>query len=196
MDYSSAKKKYEVINKKFPNKVGLIHGALDKEEKDIILNKFLNKEIFILVSTTVIEVGIDFPNANLIIIENANKFGLAQLHQLRGRVGRGQKQGVCILLFKEGLSKNAIKRIKILKNSDDGFFIAEEDLKLRGFGDLIGYQQSGIKNFKFADPLHHEDLFKLAEKYVLDNRDNINEKKYSFLLKLFDKAEIINIEEF
>ena len=196
LDYSSAKKKYEIINKKFPNKVGLIHGALDKEEKDIILNKFLNKEIFILVSTTVIEVGIDFPNANLIIIENANKFGLAQLHQLRGRVGRGQKQGVCILLFKEGLSKNAIKRIKILKNSDDGFFIAEEDLKIRGFGDLIGYQQSGIKNFKFADPLHHEDLFKLAEKYVLDIRDNINEKKYSFLLKLFDKAEIINIEEF
>ena len=103
---------------------------------------------------------------------------------------------MCILLFKEGLSKNAIKRIKILKNSDDGFFIAEEDLKLRGFGDLIGYQQSGIKNFKFADPLHHEDLFQLAEKYVLDIRDNINEKKYSFLLKLFDKAEIINVEEF
>jgi len=196
LDYSSAKKKYEIINKKFPNKVGLIHGALGKEEKDIILNKFLNKEIFILVSTTVIEVGIDFPNANLIIIENANKFGLAQLHQLRGRVGRGQKQGVCILLFKEGLSKNAIKRIKILKNSDDGFFIAEEDLKLRGFGDLIGYQQSGIKNFRFADPLHHEDLFQLAEKYVLGIRDNINEKKYSFLLKLFDKAEIINVEEF
>ena len=88
-------------------------------------------------STTVIEVGIDFPNANLIIIENANKFGLAQLHQLRGRVGRGQKQGSCILLFKNGLSKNAIKRIKILKQSDDGFFIAEEDLKLRGFGILL-----------------------------------------------------------
>ena len=99
-------------------------------------------------------------------------------------------------IIQRGLSKNAIKRIKILKNSDDGFFIAEEDLKLRGFGDLIGYQQSGIKNFKFADPLHHEDLFKLAEKYVLDIRDNINEKKYSFLLKLFDKAEIINVEEF
>ena len=194
-DYSSAKKKYEIINKKFPNKVGLIHGSLDKDEKDKILNKFLNREIFILVSTTVIEVGIDFPNANLIIIENANKFGLAQLHQLRGRVGRGKKQGVCILLFKEGLNKNAIKRIKILKDSDDGFFIAEEDLKLRGFGDLIGYQQSGIKNFRFADPIHHEDLFQLAEKYILDIRDDINEKKYSFLLKLFDKAEIINTED-
>ena len=195
LDYSSAKKKFEIIHKKFPNKVGLIHGALEKEEKENILNRFLKKEISILVSTTVIEVGIDFPNANLIIIENANKFGLAQLHQLRGRVGRGEKQGTCILLFKDGLTKNAIKRIKILKSSDDGFFIAEEDLKLRGFGDLIGYQQSGIKNFRFADPVIHEDLFKLAEKYVLNIRDNINQKKYSFLLKLFDKAEIINVSE-
>ena len=195
LDYSSAKKKFEQIHKKFPNKVGLIHGALEKEDKENILNKFLKKKISILVSTTVIEVGIDFPNANLIIIENANKFGLAQLHQLRGRVGRGEKQGTCILLFKDGLTKNAIKRIKILKSSDDGFFIAEEDLKLRGFGDLIGYQQSGVKNFRFADPVVHEDLFKLAEKYVLNIRDNINQKKYSFLLKLFDKAEIINVSE-
>jgi len=146
-------------------------------------------------STTVIEVGIDFPNANLIIIENANKFGLAQLHQLRGRVGRGEKQGTCILLFKDGLSKNAIKRIKILKESDDGFFIAEEDLKLRGYGDLIGFQQSGIKNFKFADPVIHYDLFKLAEDYVKNNQKYVNQKKYSFLLKLFDKAEIINVRE-
>ena len=103
MDYSSAKKKYELINKKYPNKVGLIYGSMDKVEKDKILNRFLNKELSILVSTTVIEVGIDFPNANLIIIENANKFGLAQLHQLRGRVGRGEKQGSCILLFKRGV---------------------------------------------------------------------------------------------
>ena len=88
------------------------------------------------------------------------------------------------------------KRINILKESNDGFFIAEEDLRLRGFGDLTGFQQSGIKNFRFADPLHHEDLFQLAEKYILGIRDDINEKKYSFLLKLFDKAEIINIEEF
>ena len=196
LDYSSAKKKYELINKKFRNKVGLIHGALEKEEKEDILKKFLNKKTSILVSTTVIEVGIDFPNANLIIIENANKFGLAQLHQLRGRVGRGEKQGTCILLFKDGLSKNAIKRIKILKQSDDGFFIAEEDLKLRGFGDLIGYQQSGIKNYRFADPVHHEDLFKLAEEFVRNIEDEINLNKYSFLLKLFDKAEIININNF
>jgi len=195
LDYSSAKKKFDVINKKFPGNVGLIHGALNKNEKDEVLKKFLNNELSILVSTTVIEVGIDFPNANLIIIENSNKFGLAQLHQLRGRVGRGDEQSSCILLFKEGLSKNAIKRIKVLKESDDGFFIAEEDLKLRGFGDLIGYQQSGIKNFKFADPVIHEDLFKLAERYVQNNQDKINQNKYSFLLKLFDNAEIINVEE-
>ncbi len=195
LDYSSAKNKFNFILKKFPNKVGLIHGALEKNEKDKILQKFLNKKIFILVSTTVIEVGIDFPNANLIIIENANKFGLAQLHQLRGRVGRGEKQGTCILLFKEGLSENAIKRLKILKQSDDGFYIAEEDLKLRGFGDLIGYQQSGLKNFRFADPIIHQDLFKLAENYITNNLSNINHKKYNFLLKLFDKAEIINVSE-
>ena len=195
LDYSSAKKKFEIIDKKFPNKVGLIHGALDKIDKEKVLNDFLNKNLSILVSTTVIEVGIDFPNANLIIIENANKFGLAQLHQLRGRVGRGENQGTCILLFKDGLTKNAIQRIKILKGSDDGFFIAEEDLKLRGFGDLVGYQQSGIKNFRFADPVIHEDLIKLADKYVHNNQEQINEKKYSFLLKLFDRAEIINIDK-
>ena len=155
----------------------------------------MSKKISILVSTTVIEVGIDFPNANLIIIENANKFGLAQLHQLRGRVGRGEKQGTCILLFKDGLSKNAIERIKILKNSDDGFFIAEEDLKLRGFGDLIGYQQSGIKNFRFAHPVIHEDLFKLAENFIKNDLIKFNQEKYSFLLKLFDKADIINVSD-
>ncbi len=196
LNYSSAKKKFDIINKKFPQKVGLIHGALQKKDKEIVLKKFFEKKISILVSTTVIEVGIDFPNANIIIIENANKFGLAQLHQLRGRVGRGDKQASCILLFKEGLSKNAVKRIKILKKSDDGFFIAEEDLKLRGFGDLIGYQQSGLKNFRFADPIIHEDLFKLAEKHIVNIYGELNQSKYNFLLKLFDKAEIINTEDF
>ena len=103
-------------------------------------------------------------------------------------------QGTCILLFKDGLSKNAIKRIKILKQSDDGFYIAEEDLKLRGYGDLIGYQQSGIKNFRFADPVIHNDLFKLAEDYN-KHIDNNNHEKFTFLLKLYDKAEIINTRE-
>jgi len=194
LDYSSAKKRFDLISKYFPNETGLIHGGLDKEERDKVLKRFLKKEIHILVSTTVIEVGIDFPDANLIIIENANKFGLAQLHQLRGRVGRGTDQGICVLLYKEALSKNSIKRLKILKKTDDGFYIAEEDLKLRGYGDLIGYQQSGLKNFRFADPLIHEDLFKLAEVFVKKIKSS-EILKYNFLLKLFDKAEIINVND-
>ena len=193
LDYSAAKKKYSFLSSKFTNKVGLIHGSLSKDEREEVLKKFLKGNINILVSTTIIEVGVDFPNANVIIIEDSNKFGLSQLHQLRGRVGRGTKQSTCILLFKKNLSENAKKRIKILKSSNDGFLIAEEDMKLRGFGDVLGYQQSGIKDFKIADPIHHEDLFKLAEKNIKEiNLKEDNFKKYNFLLKLFDKAEIVN----
>jgi ATP-dependent DNA helicase RecG len=138
-------------------------------------------------------VGIDFPDASVIIIENSNKFGLSQLHQLRGRVGRGAVQSTCILLYKKNLSGNAKKRIQILKSSNDGFFIAEEDMKLRGFGDILGYQQSGIKDFKLADPIQHEDLFKIAERNIKDiEHDESSFKKYYFLLKLFDKADILN----
>ena len=193
LNYSSVIKRFDLIEKKFPNKVGLIYGSMTKEEKEDVLKKFLNKDIYILISTTVIEVGIDFPNANLIVIENANKFGLAQLHQLRGRVGRGVKQGTCILMFKGGLSKKAIQRIKILKETNDGFVIAEEDMRLRGYGDIIGFQQSGIKYFRIADPIHHDDLFKLAEKEVNSIDSSLYDtSKYDFLLKLFDKAEIIS----
>jgi len=193
LDYSAAVNQYKFLSKIFPKKVGLIHGNMDKNEKDLALKSFLNKEIDILVSTTVIEVGVDFPNANIIIIENSNKFGLSQLHQLRGRVGRGSMQGTCILLFKKNLSENARKRLKILKASNDGFFIAEEDLKLRGFGDVLGYQQSGVKDFKLADPVHHEHLFKIAEKDIKNiEASEKNFQQYNFLLKLFDKADIIN----
>ena len=157
------------------------------------MQDFLNKKYKILVSTTIIEVGIDFPNANLIIIENANKFGLSQLHQLRGRVGRGPKQASCILMFKTNLSKNARKRINILKNSNDGFEISEEDMKLRGFGDLLGFKQSGVKNFRLADPVHNEDLFILGEREIkrIENEE-IDLIKYKPLLKLYDQADIIN----
>ena len=165
----------------------------EKEKKQEILKKFLEKKISILVSTTVIEVGIDFPNANLIIIENANKFGLSQLHQLRGRVGRGNKVSSCILMFKSNLSDNAKKRINILKDSNDGFKISEEDMKLRGFGDILGFKQSGIKNFKLADPVHNHDLFILAEKEI-KRIENSNEdiSKFKPLIKLYDRADIIN----
>ncbi len=196
LDYSSTKKTFDLLEKKFPNKIAIIHGALDNEEKEKILKKFLNNEISILVSTTVIEVGIDFPNANTIVIENANKFGLAQLHQLRGRVGRGSKEGTCILLFKNQLSQNAKKRIQILKSSNDGFFIAEEDMKLRGYGDLIGFKQSGLKLFKLADPVQHEDLFNLAQENVEKmSNEELNHPKYDLLLKLFDKVDLIDEEK-
>jgi ATP-dependent DNA helicase RecG len=192
-DYSAAKDKFIYLSEIFKNKVGLIHGGLNKDEKDQVLNDFLNNSISILVSTTVIEVGIDFPNANTIVIENSNKFGLSQLHQLRGRVGRGNTKSTCILLYKKNLSINARKRIKVLKKSNDGFFIAEEDMKLRGFGDVLGYQQSGLKNFKLADPIHHSDLFDIAEENIRKiELDNMHFTKYNFILKLFDKADIIN----
>ena len=193
LDHQSVIEKYKTLNKLFPNKVGLLHSKIETDEKEEILNKFLNKEYLVLVSTTIIEVGIDFPNANVIIIENSNKFGLSQLHQLRGRVGRGSKQATCILLFKSNLSVNAKKRINILKNSNDGFKISEEDMKLRGFGDLLGFKQSGIKNFKLADPVHNEDLFILAEQQIRKiEEENIDIKRYRPLLKLYDQADIIN----
>lgn len=192
LNYASVKKRFKEIKTSTNIRIALIHGLIKKEEKDKILSKFLKKEIDLIVSTTVIEVGIDFPNANLIIIENAEKFGLAQLHQLRGRVGRGSSQSYCILMFKKTLSLNATKRIKILKESDNGFYIADQDLRLRGFGDIIGYQQSGEKFFKIANPSIHEDLFKNAENYIkkIEN-ENLPLTKYNELLKIFDKVEII-----
>ncbi len=193
LDHSSAVEKYNFLNKKFPNQVALLHGKTSIEEKEIILNKFLNQKIKILVSTTIIEVGIDFPNANVIVIENANKFGLSQLHQLRGRVGRGQKQSTCILMFKSSLTENAKKRLNILKNSTDGFEISEEDMKLRGFGDILGFKQSGIKMFRLADPIHNNDLFELAEKEIKEmEKNDVNINKYKTLMKLYDQADVIN----
>ena len=193
IDHQSSVNKYEFLNKLFPNKVALLHGKIENDEKEQILGKFLNKEYSILVSTTIIEVGIDFPNANVIIIENANKFGLSQLHQLRGRVGRGTKQASCILMFKSNLSINAKKRINILKDTNDGFEISEEDMKIRGFGDLLGFKQSGVKNFRLADPIQNEDLFLLAEKEIKKmEKEDTNIDKYKALLKLYDQADIIN----
>ena len=193
VDHQSSIKRYESLKKEFKDRVGLLHGLLSKDEKDKILENFLRKKIDILVSTTVIEVGIDFPNANVIIIENANKFGLSQLHQLRGRVGRGEKDAFCLLLFKSNLSENAKKRIKILKNTNDGFKISEEDMKLRGYGDLLGFKQSGLKNFRLADPVQNEDLFNLAEKEIkkIEN-ENYDLKKYMPLLKMYDRADILS----
>ncbi len=193
IDHVSAINKFKILEKLFPNQVSLLHGKTNNEEKELILNNFIKKRFKILVSTTIIEVGIDFPNANVIVIENANKFGLSQLHQLRGRVGRGSKNSTCILMFKSNLSENAKKRIKILKNTNDGFIISEEDMKIRGFGDILGFKQSGIKNFKLADPIHNHDLFLLAEKEIRRiEKNNEDIKKFKPLIKMYDRADIIN----
>ncbi len=193
LDHTSAVNKFGFLKKLFPNQVLLLHGKTEINEKEKILNNFQKNKFKILVSTTIIEVGIDFPNANVIIIENANKFGLSQLHQLRGRVGRGDKDSTCILMFKSNLSENAKKRINILKQSNDGFFISEEDMKIRGFGDLLGFKQSGIKNFKLADPIHNSDLFLLAEKEIKRiEQTNEDISKFKPLIKLYDRADIIN----
>jgi ATP-dependent DNA helicase RecG len=193
IDHTSAIKKFEFLKKIFPNQVALLHGKTDQDKKENILKNFLDNKFKILVSTTIIEVGIDFPNANVIIIENANKFGLSQLHQLRGRVGRGNKQSTCILMFKSSLTENAKKRINILKNSNDGFVISEEDMKLRGFGDILGFKQSGIKTFKLADPIHNNDLFILAEKEIkrIENQSE-DISRFKTLMKLYDQADVIN----
>ena len=193
IDHESAVSKFKFLSKIFPDQVALLHGKTDFDEKEKILNNFLKKKYKILVSTTVIEVGIDFPNATVIVIENANKFGISQLHQLRGRVGRGSKQSSCILMFKSNLSENAKKRIKILKSSNDGFEISEEDMKLRGYGDILGFKQSGVKTFKLADPIHNSDLFKVAEKEINRiEKENEDVSDFKPLLKLYDRADIIN----
>ena len=193
VDHQSAIQKFNSLNKLFPSRVAIIHSKIDQDKKDSILKDFLKKKFDILVSTTIIEVGIDFPNANVIVIENSNKFGLSQLHQLRGRVGRGNNQGKCILMFKNNLSENAKKRIKILKSSNNGFVISEEDMKLRGSGDILGFKQSGEKRFNLADPVLHDDLFKIAEKEVKRiESEEVNLSKYKTLIKLYDRADIIN----
>ena len=145
-------------------KVGLIHGRMNEIDKEKIMNNFINGHINLLVATTVIEVGVDVPNASLMIIENAERLGLAQLHQLRGRVGRGKKQSSCLLLYKTPLSEMAEKRLRAIRASSNGFEIAERDMELRGPGELLGTRQAGIAQFKIADLTLDGALIELVEK--------------------------------
>jgi len=190
---SNVEARFNFLKKHF-EKINFLHGKLSYEEKKIIMNDFLNKKIDVLVATTVVEVGIDNPNANTIVIENAERFGLSQLHQLRGRVGRGSANGECILVYSDGISENGKKRLKIIKESNDGFYIAEEDLKLRGFGDIIGFKQSGEKDFIIADPFYHSHLFDVAQKEIeYYEKNDLSFKKFELLLKFFKKDKIHNI---
>ena len=186
--------RFKYITKFFPENVTVMHGNLKNDEKNIVMKSFLEKKFSILISTTVVEVGVDNPNANTIIIENSERFGLAQLHQLRGRVGRGIENGECILVYSKSISENGKKRLKILKESNDGFYISEQDLKLRGFGDIIGYKQSGQKDFIVADPMFHSHLFELAKQETdFYTQANLPIEKFNVLLKFFKKDKILNI---
>jgi len=177
-------------------KVELLHGRMKKEEKEEIMHSFREKKIDILVSTTVIEVGIDVPNAVIMVIENAERFGLAQLHQLRGRVGRGVKQSYCFLLSGKNISSDAAQRMRIMCETCDGFRIAEEDLKLRGPGEFFGIRQWGMLNLKIADLIKNREVllfarneaFKLVEEdSSLNNHHELKkmiEGKFSLRLEL------------
>lgn len=142
--------------------VGMLHGQMNQQAKDYEMDRFQKGQIQILVSTTVIEVGVDVPNASVMVIENAERFGLSQLHQLRGRVGRGSDQSWCILMTKEKLTHEARKRIQTMVRTTDGFEIAETDLQLRGPGDIQGIRQSGMINLQIADLVKDEKILKIA----------------------------------
>jgi ATP-dependent DNA helicase RecG len=148
----AAEKTAVVLAEALPNvRVALIHGRLKPAEKEAVMQSFKKGHFDLLVATTVIEVGVDVPNASLMIIENAERLGLAQLHQLRGRVGRGPGEAHCVLLYQPPLSETAKQRLGILRDSDDGFVIAEKDLELRGPGELLGTRQTGQVQFRIAD---------------------------------------------
>ena len=168
-DLTAVNARYDELKKFFPH-AGLVHGQMDKKHRDAVMAKFAddNSDMKILVATTVIEVGIDVPRATIIVIENAERFGLAALHQLRGRVGRGNLQSYCILLYGRNITAEGMRRLDVLTETDDGFAIAEQDLIMRGTGELLGTRQSGWINYHFVDYVRHRDLFKLAASAARD----------------------------
>jgi len=162
VDLAAAEDRHVALGRIFGTRVGLVHGRMKSDEKDACMLAFESGALDIVVATTVIEVGIDVPDATVIVIEHAERFGLAQLHQLRGRVGRGNKPGICLLLYAPPLSATAQARLEILRETDDGFRIAEEDLKLRGAGELLGTRQSGLPQLRIADLACHSELLATA----------------------------------
>lgn len=206
LDFTHVTERFSYLEQFYPKRVGLIHGRMKGIEKDIVMDQFSRGNLDIVIATTVIEVGVDVPSATLMVIENAERFGLSQLHQLRGRVGRGAQQSMCILLYGENVSTIARRRLEILRESNDGFFIAEEDLKLRGGGELMGTKQAGLPRYRFAnfncdDPRARklqQELLRLANKAAHEIIDEYPELKgcpqaenLIMLMRLFDKEEAI-----
>ncbi|NEI69371.1 ATP-dependent DNA helicase RecG [Rhizobium lusitanum] len=196
-DLMSVEERHETLTKALGPGIGLIHGRMSGPEKDAVMMAFKNGEIRLLVATTVVEVGVDVPDATIMVIEHAERFGLAQLHQLRGRVGRGDEASTCILLYKGPLGETGHARLSIMRDTEDGFRIAEEDLKLRGEGELLGTRQSGTPGFRIASLEAHADLLEIARKdaaYLIERDPELTGERgmaVRTLLYLFRRDEAI-----
>ena len=192
MDLVAAEERYETLNALYPNQVGLVHGKMKTAEKDEIVEKFAKGEISILVATTVIEVGVNVPEATVMVIEEAERFGLSQLHQLRGRVGRGDKDASCVLIYKGALSKTAQTRLSIIRSTEDGFILAEKDLELRGAGDFLGTRQTGLLDLEGFSFEAHADLIEVARddvRHIFVNDPSLSSQRgqaLRLLLQIFE----------
>ncbi|MBR7651803.1 ATP-dependent DNA helicase RecG [Brucella oryzae] len=199
VELTSAEERFESLKPVFGERIGLIHGRMNGVEKDEAMRAFKQGETRVLVATTVIEVGVDVPDATIIVIEHAERFGLSQLHQLRGRVGRGDRPSTCLLLYKGPLGEIAQARLKVMRETEDGFRIAEEDLKLRGEGELLGTRQSGTPGFRLASIEAHGDLLEIARKdarYILTSDPDLESERgqaLRVLLYLFGRDEAIRL---
>lgn len=197
LDLEAAEARYDVLKSIFGDQVGLIHGRLKPAEKDAVMADFVSGKISILVATTVIEVGVNVPEASIMIIEQAERFGLAQLHQLRGRVGRGADKSFCFLLYADRITQTAKERLSIMRETEDGFLIAEKDLELRGGGEILGTRQSGLPEFRVADLAAHAELLAAARddtKLILGKDAELEGdrgKHLKTLLYLFEQDQAI-----
>lgn len=200
VDLAAAEERYAQLRLRFRNRVEVVHGRMKSAEKDAAMSRFSEGDADILVATTVIEVGVDLPAATVMIIEQAERFGLAQLHQLRGRVGRGTEASVCLLLYGSPLGETARARLKIMRETEDGFQIAEEDLRLRGGGEILGTRQSGLPAFRLADLAVHSDLLATARndaKLIINRDPDLQDERgkvLRVLLYLFERdAAVMNL---
>ena len=194
-ELTAATARHAWLKQHFGDRVELVHGRMKPAEKDAAMQRFIDNETAVLVATTVVEVGVDVPNASVMVIEHAERFGLAQLHQLRGRVGRGSRKSSCVLLYEPPLGETARARIDVLRNTDDGFVIAEEDLRLRGGGEALGTRQSGMPAFRLAQFPEHGDLLEIARtdaRLALDRDPELKgprSEALRTLLYLFEREE-------